>query len=224
MSNHSLPVNLFINHHHNFSPQYFFLLLYKMILNKKIAVLIISLIIAFAAKAQNIKTVITYTNSIADSRYIVYIPSQKLTIEDFTGKPDAGNDAVAITSSGFLFKAGYRNKAGKATLLISVYCNFDKQLSWMKESGKNDYILGHEQYHFDISYISTLLFIKKLKQTNFTNSKYMQQLEAVYNDAIKNMEQLQNHYDTETNNGLQKDKQEIWNKKIDKELTILLNE
>ena len=193
---------------------------------KQFAAALICSVISLAASAQTIETNITYTNSIsgADNRFIVYAAKQNLAITNFEGKPDINNDAVAITSSGFLFKAGFRNKNGKAILNILVDCSFDKQLSWMKDKGKNEYILSHEQHHFDISYISTLLFIKKLKQASLTVDNYKDQLQTIYNNAINNMEQLQSKYDIETSNGLLKDKQEIWNNKINQQLASLISE
>jgi len=191
---------------------------------KPFAALVLAAIFTLAATAQTIETNIVFNNSNAaiDNRYIVYSPNQKLALDNFEGKPDAYSDAVAITSSGFLFKAGFRSKAGKATLDIQVECSFDKQLSWMKERGKTNYVLGHEQHHFDISYISTLLFIKKLKQTRFTTGQYREQLQDVYNNAINDMQQLQNKYDEETKNGQLKDKQEESSKKIAEQIASLV--
>ena len=77
----------------------------------------------------------------------------------------------------------------------------------MKDKGKNEYILAHEQHHFDISYISTLMFIKKLQKTKFTDENYSSDLQSIYNKAIEDMEELQNKYDTETKNGILIDEQ-----------------
>jgi hypothetical protein len=193
---------------------------------KYFSLLIPITLICFSAAAQKIETSITYLTAIpgADDNTIVYDQHRKLNIEDFKGRPDNDNVAVAITTSGFTFKAGYRNANGKATLLVSVYCSFDKSSSWMKDKAKNDYILLHEQQHFNISYISTMLFIKKLKKLKFNQDGYMNQLREAYNEAIKNMEDLQHQYDGDTNNGILKDKQAAWNKKIDEQLASLIKE
>lgn len=178
--------------------------------------LILSAAFASPSSAQNIKTSISWLTDIPDAATaIIYNPSQKLSIEDFQGAPEENSGAVAITSSGFMFKAGYRNKNGNAVLSIAVYCSFNKEESWMKERGKNAYILAHEQHHFDISYLSTLQFIKKVKQAKFDNDNYMQQLKDIYNETVQSMEAMQHQYDEETNNGINKGKQEEWNKKIE---------
>lgn len=178
----------------------------------------------FFASAQRVETAVSYTHSIsgADKKFIVYDPKRKLKIEDFEGQPNAGTDAVAITASGFLFKAGYRNHNGKATLQIQVDCSFDKSNSWMKERGRTPYVLAHEQHHFDIAYISALMFMKRVREATFYADRYSQQLQAIYQQTVKDMEEMQEKYDGETNNGRIQDKQLSWEKRISNELTALL--
>jgi hypothetical protein len=175
-------------------------------------------IITSVTVAQKIDTDIRYSTTPADDNIICYMPGNKLTIDDFNGRPAENSAAVAITSSGFSFKAGFKSSGSKAKLIITVSCNFDKNLSWMKEHGKNDYILRHEQHHFDISYLSTLAFIKKLKQADFTINNYREQLQALHTAAMQDMEQLQHQYDGETHNGQLKEQQQVWNRKIEERL------
>jgi hypothetical protein len=175
-------------------------------------------IITSVSVAQKIDTDIRYSTTSADNNIICYTPNNKLAIEDFKGKPVENSAAVAITSSGVSFKAGFKSSGSKATLIITVSCNFDKNLSWMKEHGKNEYILRHEQHHFDIAYLSTLAFIQKLKQADFTIDNYQDKLKKIYPVIMQDMEQLQHQYDTETHNGQLKEEQLAWNNKIDEQL------
>jgi FtsZ-binding cell division protein ZapB len=168
------------------------------------------------SSAQSFDVDVTYTTNIPDDekKLIFYKPGQLLSISDFTASPVAGNEAVAITSSGFAFKAGYRNEAGKSTLIITVFCSFDKQQSWMKTTGKTPYILSHEQSHFDISYIAAKAFISKLKAASFTQQNYKNLLQSIYAEVSENLERMQQQYDSETSNGQLKDNQANWSKKI----------
>lgn len=179
-------------------------------------VVILIFLLHKSGKAQVITTEITYTVNIAnpDTLIIFYNPLQLLTINNFKGIASDNTDAVAITSSGFAFKASFRNAGGKATLMIAVYCSFDQQQSWMKALGKNDYILKHEQQHFDISYLGALQFMRRLNTAAFTIDNYNELLETIYNQSTKKMEQLQHQYDTETSNGRITSKQIEWNNKI----------
>lgn len=186
---------------------------------------ILLLVSGINAFAQKVETSISWLTNIPDAaNSIIYNPNQKLAIEDFKGAPDAGMDAVAITSSGFMFTAGYHSSNGKATLAIAVYCSFDKQKSWMKEKGKNPYILAHEQHHFDISYLNTLLFIKKVKQAKFRQDDYKEQLRSIYEEVVQGMRNMQQQYDEETGNGINKAKQEEWNKKINEQVAASAKE
>lgn len=187
---------------------------------KQLFSFILFFILCEVSSAQKIETKISWLRNIPDAKdNIVYNPKQKLSIADFKGVPDDTNTAVAITSSGFTFKAGYRYENNKATLAISLYCSFNKNESWMKEKGKTAYILAHEQRHFDISYLSTMQFIKRVQQTTFAEEGYMEQLKAIYKEVVQQMSELQRQYDTETNNGINTAKQEEWNKKIEKQLS-----
>jgi hypothetical protein len=182
--------------------------------------LIIFLFVSIFLVAQKVETNVNWLTNISDtSNDILYSPGHKLSIEDFKGIPDNTPNAVAITASGFLFTTSFHSKGDKATLSIGIYCSFDTKGSWMKEKGKTAYILEHEQHHFDISYLNTLFFIKKLKHTKFKQDDYMEQLRSLYKEVVDRMETMQNKYDTETANGMNKEKQAEWNKKIGEMLT-----
>lgn len=186
---------------------------------------ILYLISSVTITAQKIETKISWLSiNPGNTDIIIYNPQQKLTIADFKGQPDAATDAVAITSSGFMFKAGYQPENEKGILSLQVYCSFNKSDSWMKERGKTSYILAHEQRHFDISYVSTLLFIKRVKQTHFQQPDFMTQLKAVYKEIVQQMSDRQQQYDSETNNGINTQKQGEWNTRIEKEIAVLSKE
>ena len=173
--------------------------------------------------AQPVTVNIEYTVDIPNptGKLIFYNPGELLTIAAFAGDTDINSSAVAITSSGFAFKAGFKNAGGKATLIIKVYCSLDKQMSWMKPAGKNEYILQHEQQHFNISYLGAMEFIQQLKAATFTIDNYNKLIEKLYNQSSKNMEDLQQAYDSETHNGIIKDMQQYWNEKINKGLSLI---
>jgi len=173
--------------------------------------------------AQPVTVNIEYTVAISNptGKLIFYNPGELLTIAAFAGDTDINSSAAAITSSGFAFKAGFNNAGGKATLIIKVYCSFDKQMSWMKPAGKNEYILQHEQQHFNISYLGAMEFMQQLKAATFTIDNYTKLIEKLYNQSSKNMEELQQAYDGETHNGIIKEKQQYWNEKINKRLSLI---
>lgn len=170
-----------------------------------------------SVSVETISPVLASTN---DSIY--YRSTDKLIWNNFKAAPDKGGLTAALTSSGFGYDAGMLYKNGSGTLNINTYCFFDKSKSWVKPNQRTDYILDHEQHHFDISCIGMQIFIQRLKQTRFTVQNYSSMLDKLYNESYEAMTRLQNEYDNETKNGQLKNKQAEWIKKIDQQLAGLL--
>jgi hypothetical protein len=196
------------------------------VLNNMHKIIFFQLFFCFAiinASAQDISVVVKYTTDPAlnDKSLIFYDNKTKLTWDDFKAIPDDNMIAAALTDAGFGYGSSYSSNDSKSELTITVYCDFDKKGSWVKSIGRNDYILKHEQHHFDISYICTLLFIKNLRETKFTSSNYDKLIREAYQQTAATMTSMQNQYDAETHNGILKDKQEEWANKIDKQLQSL---
>jgi len=150
---------------------------------------------------------------------IHYIPGVKLSWADFRGRPDQQSSAAAITASGFGYTMEMKSAGRRATLVITVYCYFQKNASWVKRGLKSDYALLHEQHHFDITYLITAGFINKLRNTIFTLGNYESLLEKINDEYYTELEKMQNAYDGETRNGLLKSEQSEWNAKIDRLLS-----
>jgi len=181
------------------------------------------LFVSVKLSAQNLSVVVDYTTSpkLSDKSLIFYDANRKLNWTDFRGVADANTVAAALTDAGFGYNSSYSYSDGKGTLTITVYCDFNKNTSWFKPEGKNDYILRHEQHHFDIAYICTMQFIDRLRKGAYTTTNYHQLIGAAYKECATSMNAMQNQYDNETQHGLIKDKQQEWSDKIDKQLEAL---
>lgn len=153
---------------------------------------------------------------------IHYDSGRKLTWPDFKGKPDAASPAGAITESGFGYRMSMNSFNDRASVHITVYCYFNKHKSWVKKGMKTAYALLHEQHHYDITYINTCLFIKKLKEAKLNKSNYISAVEKIYNDSFAALNTMQDAYDGETSNGRIEAMQLMWNKKIDEQLAALI--
>lgn len=151
----------------------------------------------------------------ASSDTVNYNPGSKLTWADFRGKPDQKSVAAAITSSGFGYTMSMKTVNGRGVLVINVNCYFQRNNSWVKRGMKTDYALLHEQHHFDITYIVTAGFIKKLRAAVFTRANYEALLEKLNKESYDELERMQNAYDGETRNGQLKNVQAEWNSKLD---------
>jgi len=185
--------------------------------------LFINIFLSQALSAQKLQVEVNYVMAdAAEKRSLIYYsPSEKLTWNDFKGKPVLSSSAAAITNAGIGFKMAFRSRDNITTLQITVNCNFSIADSWVKDGRKTPYILNHEQHHFDIAYINAMLFIQNLKTAKYNMNDYAKVIEKIYYQAQADLQTMQNAYDSETKNSQLQDVQELWNKKIDAQLASL---
>lgn len=84
-----------------------------------------------------------------------------------------------------------------------------------------DYALLHEQHHYDITYINTALFVKKLQEAHFNRGNYDYLVEKIYDEYFEALSKMQDDYDGQTSNGRLPRIQKAWNKRIDDQLAEL---
>jgi hypothetical protein len=142
--------------------------------------------------------------------------NRKLTWSDFRGKPNKISRNEALTDSGMSIGL----ECNEQTSEVTIECFFDPKKSWSKNE-KSDYLLAHEQLHFDI----TELFVRKLrKQIDKLGDdcqKLNNYIEEYYNKNYKAFVAYQHAYDSESRHSLNKEKQAYWEKKVARELEQL---
>ena len=162
--------------------------------------------------------------------FILWQENKKLKIQDF--KAD-NKDTVKVNQQQFLgaisairieYSSFQRNKNSVPEFSIKTY--FDPNESWMLL--KNDYVLQHEQIHFDLTELYARKMrksVESLRQKNVTNiSIYRKKIQRW--NAMK--EKASNQFDADNQDYyikigqkilFQKNpKQEAWKKKVDREL------
>jgi hypothetical protein len=155
---------------------------------------------------------IKYSGNSENSEVLYYSRERKLTWADFGRRQSNGNTAALTVS-----EISYDFSSFKGKIDINVYCVFHKKHSYVTAKNANDYILNHEQRHFDISYIFAIYCKKRLSlEKNLTS----QRASEIYDEIVKKWGEYEELYDAETNNSIDKQKQSIWDGHIDK----LLNE
>src|SRR5580765_1242704 len=88
-------------------------------------------------------------------------PGRKLSWEDFKSQPDGSSVNAALTSTNINIDYTFNSQGFK----YKIRCQFDPSKSWGRI--RNDYILSHEQAHFDIAEIHARLLHKALKNYKF---------------------------------------------------------
>ncbi|TCJ14491.1 DUF922 domain-containing protein [Flaviaesturariibacter flavus] len=132
--------------------------------------------------------------------------------EDFQSAPVRGTEAVASTSTSL----GLSYKIQDGELAYEISCNFSKSKSWGLM--RNDYILAHEQGHFDITELSARRLHEALASYTYNRRTYKQDLTRIYNSIVQVKEQMQEQYDHETNHSRNRAVQAEWLDRIEKML------
>jgi Bacterial protein of unknown function (DUF922) len=140
---------------------------------------------------------------------------RKLSWNDFRAEPDKSFVAAALTSTSIKIDFSYYNE----TLQYHIHCRFDKNKSWVRV--KNDYILAHEQAHFDIAEIYARKLNKVLKAYKPNEAHLSNDVNKIYDNMMKEYYAKQEEYDNETNYSINRSKQEEWLKKVKEELLAL---
>ena len=162
--------------------------------------------------------------------FILWQENKKLKIQDFKAE---NKDTVKVNQQQFLgaisairieYSSFQRNKNSVPDFSIKTY--FDPNESWMLL--KNDYVLQHEQIHFDLTELYARKMrksVESLRQKNVTNI-------SIYRKKIQHWnvmkEKASNQFDADNQDYyikigqkilFQKNpKQEAWKKKVDREL------
>ncbi len=147
---------------------------------------------------------------------ILWHPKTQLTWDDFQGKPQANHFAAALTNASIQFAMKFEDNVYK----IDTRVFFKKKTSWVKEKGKNDYILKHEQIHFDIFEVYARRFRKALLELDATlpPKKFSKKMVKTFKKHQKMLLKAQKQYDRETEHSIKKEPQAAWNRKVEEEL------
>ena len=147
---------------------------------------------------------------------IEWSANAKLNWSDFKGRPNKLSPNAALTDSGMSIELNCDDRTSE----VIIKCFFNRNKSWSKEK-ESDYLLEHEQLHFDI----TELFVRKLrKQLNDLGNdckRLNAHVEKYYNENYKEFVAYQDAYDRETKHSLDREKQKLWKEKIARELDRL---
>jgi len=140
---------------------------------------------------------------------------KRLTWDDYQAKPSPTSDAAAITSTALGIEYHLKNN----TVAYIITCRFSKTSSWGRH--KTDYILQHEQGHFDITELFARKLAKELKEYKFNSRNYQEDVGNIYKKVMEDKEEYQNKYDKETDFSRNKPQQAEWLQKIKDELDDL---
>jgi hypothetical protein len=144
--------------------------------------------------------------------HIKWQENRKLTWDDFKAAPLKIGNTAAMTTTHLGFSYSVKN----GIVTYKIECRFEKNKSWGLV--KNDWVLKHEQGHFDIAEIFARNLNKSINEYQFNKGSFQKDLDAIYKSVVAEKEEFQQQYDDETDYSRIKVKQEEWLKKIESEL------
>jgi hypothetical protein len=135
-------------------------------------------------------------------------PNRPLAWKDYQGSPDPDSDAAALTAT----YIGIDYSINEKGFTWKIQCRFSKTRSWGR--AMTDYILLHEQGHFDIAEIFARKLNKKMTEYRFDKNSYKTDLRSIYTSITTEKENFQDQYDRESDHSRKKEEQAKWTRKI----------
>lgn len=145
---------------------------------------------------------------------LIWDESYRLQWTDFKGKTP-NSDFAAESNCMFNYIAREEVSNGKMTLFVNFDACFIKASSWVREGKELDSLLLHEQLHFNICEVHARKFKTKLKSLVLNPIHLATQVKEVFDEEWKAYVQTQADYDEQTQHGLIRDQQMMWQKKVD---------
>jgi hypothetical protein len=145
---------------------------------------------------------------------VIWSPDFRFTWNDFKGPVPIGASAAATTASGisYNFSTFYENNEQKVAYEVGAY--FYPTRSWYKPQVCNDVTLSHEQLHFDITELYARKMRKQLAETTFTEN-VKEEVRKIYKTTLRQLNDFQNSYDSETDYSRNLTVQERWMNEIE---------
>lgn len=173
------------------------------------------LLIVYSSTSLN--SLSNYSNQ-QDQDKIVWSKKQKLTWNDFQGRPEGNHSPkVAVTSSNIKISYQYSNKGITSYAVIAA---FSKNKSWTKTRTDKS-VLAHEQLHFDITEVYARELRKSFDSLMVKNKTDKSIFNSVYQKKMNSWKKTQYQYDSQVyGNDVMQQK---WIKHVANQLALLEN-
>jgi hypothetical protein len=149
-------------------------------------------------------------SSLDNQKGIRHDVNSVLTWDDFKGRVDRSSKFAANTSSGFDYNASMVGDSMKIVLPTS----FNPRESWVKKKQKSPYLLKHEQVHFDITELHVRKMRKEILAQKYTLKNFNKSVGKILKKYSKETNAFQDQYDNQTEHSINKEQQQVWNKKV----------
>lgn len=155
-----------------------------------------------------------------ETEFIIWDLERPLSWNDFVGEIELNSNYKAKTFS----KINFESRVTKDSIYLNIPCFFITTKSWVKERFRqNNLLLEHEQLHFDIAELVARKIREECsKHRSVSLSESSEVLQNIYDKFYYEFwDELNFHYDEETNHSVIRERQLEWEIKIKNELDLL---
>lgn len=146
---------------------------------------------------------------------IIWKQDSLLHKEDFKARARS-NGPLGVSAVGLLLYPGENG----GELLFYVEALFIKSKSYLVQF--SEYVLKHEQIHFDISEVYARTLRKRITETDFKKIKNASlEINKLYQRTLNELLKEETKYDADTEHGINSAKQKVWNEDITQRLKEL---
>ncbi|MFB9052474.1 DUF922 domain-containing protein [Formosa undariae] len=164
------------------------------------------------AYAQNVNKIEKETNEA-----IIWTRDRALKLSDFQAKVDTTTSKKAITGANIII-VPYAFKNGKYE--YHVLAKFHKDISWINT--KSEYILKHEQVHFDIAELYARKMRRDIDKIKKSAGDVLQSdYRRIHKSLFRSYYYFQKQYDDQTHHSTDHEEQVRWNAIVADELKKL---
>lgn len=140
---------------------------------------------------------------------VFYNPARALNWQDFRATPDFLSRNNAVINTSFSIQGNAVLQAGTILQTLEFKVYMLQNQSWVKKP--DEYALNHEQRHFDIVRIVVDRLKARLYTMELTPANFQAKLNEVFFDSYREMNKIQEAYDQQCGNGINRELQEKWN-------------
>lgn len=148
---------------------------------------------------------------------IVWSADRPLHWDDFRATPRGRALTGAVTHS--TIKVTPKANQWTGRVAVSVQATFACNKSWVREKARSsEYLLNHEQRHFDIAELYARKLRKALQAERITAGNYKKIKKTIIEPLFQEYVEFDKEYDHTTVHGLNKDQQREWDQRIGAQL------
>lgn len=154
-------------------------------------------------------------------KYVIYWnPDRLLLWSDFkASQGHLEDDQAAEVFTGLKITLDYNKK--QDTAFVDVISYMDPKKSSKRKTANGDYLLRHEQLHFDICEWYARLLRREITLLNCSAESLSKNVMRIYDKMARELATMQRRYDNETRHSLNEEKQAEWDKKVSSGLSEL---